>query len=347
MIWKRKVPTEPTVSSESTPIVSLDTFTQKDAEHIRSDVSNGQSNRAPSASKMQASILELCRLLSYKTSDGAFEAEKWGTQLESYLSNSDGRLMYSSISNYIFNKNEEELTTFETNLDSVLHYVEYKLSKSPEDEHSKKLFKAVLKFYDHSNLAIQQQKLVNKKRLDLEHEVECILTPKIPEITKDMTSQLVGLVSIFTALSFIIFGGISSLDSIFTSMQGTLNEQHSILPILVTAIAWALCLMNLLFGFMYFILQITHLPKPINENAHNIVQRYTVVFLCNYILFAFLILFSGMWFAERNGIGKKFFNLVVINGSEFTFWIFLILFSVFFFLLGLFLLNLYHRKRTL
>lgn len=70
--------------------------------------------------------------------------------------------MYSAISNYIFDKTEEELGVFGTNLDSVLHYVEGETAKNPKDERWGKIFKTVLKFYDHSNLAVQQQKLVNK-----------------------------------------------------------------------------------------------------------------------------------------------------------------------------------------
>ena len=109
--------------------------------------------------------------------------------------------------------------------------------------------------------------------MDLEREVEVILTPKVSAITKEMTQQLVGLIGIFTALSFIVFGGISSLDSIFGAVQGTLEDEHSVLPVLIIAIAWALCMMNLLFGFMYFVIRITHLQKPVDEKALNLVQR--------------------------------------------------------------------------
>mgnify|MGYP007007140284 CR=1 FL=1 len=34
-------------------------------------------------------------------------------------------------------------------------------------------------------------------------------------LTKEMNMQLISLIAIFTALSFIVFGGISSLDNIF------------------------------------------------------------------------------------------------------------------------------------
>lgn len=311
-------------------VTSLASFMDKDAEHVDPDALQHQADGFHTASAMQDTIFVLCRLLSKKTSDGKFECDVWIKQLKSYVSMSDGRLMYSSISNYIFGKTEEELTTFETNMDSVLHYMESKVMEKQEDEELRKTYKSVLKFYDHSNLAIQQQKLVSKKRGDLEDEVAKIVTPKISEITKEMTAQLVGMIGIFTALSFVVFGGISSLDSIFGAVQETMENQHTVLPVLILAIAWALCMMNLLFGFMYFIIRITHLKKLTDENAKNLVQRYPVVFLCNYILLALLVLFSGMWFAKTTGVGSGIYNTWVNNNPDMTFkWAVLIFIAVF------------------
>lgn len=255
--------------------------------------------------------------------------------------------MYSSISNYIFGKDEEELTTFETNIDYVLHYVERKVAANTEDEQLRRMFKSVLKFYDHANLAIQQQKLVTRKRIDLEEEVEEILTPKISEITKEMTSQLVGLVSIFTALSFIVFGGISSLENMVTSLQGTLKDQQSILPILVLAMAWAFCMMNLLFGFMYFVIRITNLEKPVDENAANVVQRYPVVFLCDYIILALLVLFSGMWFAKTAAVGSGIYKFLVNNHPDITFAVAILAFILVFSILGAVLFGMYKPEKKL
>ena len=323
-----------------------ESFMQKDAEHVNPDVLQKPTGDFRTAKDMQDSILDLCRLLSRKTMVEESDWKKWVERLETYLEYQEDRLMYSAISNYIFDKTEEELGVFGTNLDSVLHYVEGETAKNPKDERWGKIFKAVLKFYDHSNLAVQQQKLVNKKRMDLEREVEVILTPKVSEITKEMTQQLVGLIGIFTALSFIVFGGISSLDSIFGAVQGSLKNEHSVLPVLIIAIAWALCMMNLLFGFMYFVIRITRLKKPVDEEATNLVQRYPAVVLCNYVLVAMLVLFGGMWFAECNGVGKFFFNLAVKDGnSSFTFAIFVIIFGLSFRRGGRWLWNLYKQKK--
>ena len=153
-------------------------------------------------------------------------------------------------------------------------------------------------------------------------------------------------IGIFTALSFIVFGGISSLDSIFGAVQGSLKNEHSVLPVLIIAIAWALCMMNLLFGFMYFVIRITHLKKPVDEEATNLVQRYPAVVLCNYVLVAMLVLFGGMWFAECNGVGKFFFKLAVKDeNSSFTFVIFVVIFGLSFWLGGRWLWNLYKQKK--
>ena len=324
-----------------------ESFMQKDAEHVNPDVLQKPTGDFRTAKDMQDSILDLCRLLSRKTMVEESDWKKWVERLETYLEYPEDRLMYSAISNYIFDKTEQELGVFGTNLDSVLHYVEGETAKNPKDERWGKIFKAVLKFYDHSNLAVQQQKLVNKKRMDLEREVEVILTPKVSEITKEMTQQLVGLIGIFTALSFIVFGGISSLDSIFGAVQETLNERQSVLPVLILADAWAFCMMNLLFGFMYFVIRITTLKKPAAEKTANIIQRYPVVFLCNYIILALLVLFSGMWFAEVNAVGKSVFEFFVdAKHSTWTFWIFVVFFIVFFGVLGGFLRKWYGSKKS-
>lgn len=343
--WFQKKDEEPPVLQKDTEALP-ESFMGKGAEHVSPDVPQKPTSDFRTARDMQDSILDLCRLLSRKTIVEEADCEKWVKKLETYLSYPEDRLMYSAISNYIFDKKEKELGIFGTNLDSVLHYVEGEAAKNPKDERWGKIFKAVLKFYDHSNLAVQQQKLVNKKRMDLEREVEVILTPKVSAITKEMTQQLVGLIGIFTALSFIVFGGISSLDSIFGAVQGTLEDEHSVLPVLIIAIAWALCMMNLLFGFMYFVIRITHLQKPVDEKALNLVQRYPAVVLCNYVLVAMIVLFGGMWFAECNGVGKFFFNLAVKDeNSSFTFVIFVVMFGLSFRKIGRWLWSLYKQEK--
>lgn len=301
-------------------------------------------------SEMENALWNLCDQLDHSTDVAEMNCAVWADALKKYIVERDDRIYYSAISNYVFQMNEERFPDFLSNMDKVVGYAEKNLHRS-EEQVDKDTYRTIIKFYDHINLAHQQQVTFSNKKEDLredvKNEVHKTLDPKVSEITKDMTSQLVGLISIFTALSFIVFGGISSLENMVTSLQGTLKDQQSVLPILILAMAWAFCMMNLLFGFMYFVIRITTLEKPVDENAANVVQRYPVVFLCNYIILALLVLFSGMWFAEVNAVGKSVFEFFVDSKhSTWTFWIFVVLFIVFFGVLGWFLWKWYGSKKS-
>lgn len=288
-------------------------------------------------SKMENAVVDLCSQLDH-SADVKMDISAWIALLEKYIVENSNRLYYSTISNYVFQMDELRFSDFISNLGTVVDYAEHNYNGN-KDGRKRNLYRTIIKFHDHANLAHQQQVTFSSKkealREDVKNEVNTILEPKISKITEEMTSQLVGLISIFTALSFIVFGGISSLENMVTSLQGSLNEQQSVLPILILAVAWALCMMNLLFGFMYFVIRITHLPKPVDKNAKNAIQRYPIVFLCDYILSALLVLFGGMWFAKKNGVGKNIFDFVIEqNRSTWTFWVFIALFILIFGIFG-------------
>ena len=288
-------------------------------------------------------------MLSHSPEVG-MDCDEWISLLEEYVAQHRNRIYYSAISNCVFKMDEQQFSDFLSNMGEVVDYAT-EHSQRDEDwqsEDRQDLYRTVIKFYDHANLAHQQQVTFSSKkealREDVKNEVHATLDPKISEITKEMTSQLVGLISIFTALSFIVFGGISSLESMVTSLEGTLDKYDSVLPILILAMAWAFCMMNLLFGFMYFVIRITHLRKPVDENAKNVVQRYPVVFLCDYVIMALLILFSGMWFAKKAKVGSGFYKFWVSDHPNITFIAAILVFVVVFAILGIILLNLYRRK---
>lgn len=302
-------------------------------------IENEPSAQENSMNEMSLAVQQLCKQLSESVAGKGFNGEVWLENLRQYVSDKKNRLLYSDISNYIFSLSDEEFSTFTTNLDSVLGYA----TVLRNDEQQFVVYKATIKFYDHVNLARRQYAMFSSKQKDMDDEIEKLLRPKIYDLTKDMTSQLVGLVAIFTALSFLVFGGISSLQNIFNSLAQTSKAQNSILPILIVALAWALCLMNLLFGFMYFVLRITHLNRESPLQEKNLVQRYPIVFLSNYVIVFLLTLFGGMWFAERNGIGKEIFNQC-INNETGTFGISLVVFVAVFAILARKGIHLYNKK---
>lgn len=297
-------------------------------------------------SEMENAVWDLCNRLNHPADTVEMDCQEWIDVLEKYIVAHSNRLYYSAISNYVFQMDEQQFTEFLSNLGKIVDYAEP--YHGDKDGRKRNLYRTIVKFYDHANLAHQQQVTFSSKqdslREDVKREVADTLEPKISEITKDMTSQLVGMIGIFTALSFIVFGGISSLDSIFGAVQGTLDDQGTVLPVLIIAVAWAFCMMNLLFGFMYFVLRITHMSKRLDAKDMNIVQRYPVVFLCDYVLLAMLVLLCGMWFAKKNGVGIAVFEFLTREHPTGAFWGFVVLFTLIFGALACVLWKLYNRK---
>lgn len=271
------------------------------------------SSSTTTVSTVEKETLALCEALNAST----FETKKWVESIVEFTQKDTNRLVYSIISDFVFRLDQRDRVT--TNIKSAANFV---LDKS-HGEYSLAVRKMVVKIYDHINLAIRQKEMFDKNEADLNKDIQAIVENRIDqksaELTKEMTTQLVSLIAIFTALSFIVFGGISSLDSIFQSLQSVMIKRNTVLPTLIVAVAWAFCLMNLLFGFMYFVLRITNLRSYENTDHKNIVQRYPAVFVCDIALLFLLALFGGMWFAELHGIGRAVF-VEVIEHSTGSFW---------------------------
>lgn len=258
---------------------------------------------------METDMRRLCDGLSIQTK--AFEVciEQWLQDLDRYI-DAHERLMYSSISNYIYGLADENYASFESNLYTVFQYV-MEQDMSPQNPASgvwEKRRRVVMKLYDHVNLARRQFVLYSQKRADVEAIVERKIAPELAKSSKELTSQLVGLVAIFTALSFIVFGGISSLESLFAALS---QKDNAVLPTIIIAIIWALCLMNLLFLFMYFVLRVTGNNVGATDESKSFMQKYPFVLVSNYILVSALLLSLGAWAAWVTGVGKGIYDFVL------------------------------------
>ena len=278
---------------------------------------------------MSRQINNLCRSLSASVSEAGpgddFQPADWLDQLEKYISNSYHRLLYSEISNYIFQLDDPQTSSFTSNLDRVVSEAYSRLSSDPNNSSLKKLFGTTVKFHDHVNLAIRQKALLSQNKEDSEKEIEKLVTPRLAELSKELTMQLIGLIGIFTALSFIVFGGISALSGIMDSLKAATENTNSVLPALITAIAWAFCLMNLLFAFMYFVIKIV-VKKERNEANQPLVKRFSAIFVTNYVLLSLLLIFGFSWFCSQTGLGSTYYKGFLT--SEYSFpvvWIVIML----------------------
>lgn len=248
-------------------------------------------------SEMSLAMDSLCTLLAVDSSD--FNKVEFLGIFGKYIE-ANNRLLYTNISNTIFN-NYDIIGTYQTNLESVIAYsyedILYDKQKVLEHE---KIQRALMKFWDHINLAIRQYELFNQN----DEHYEIIATKKLKDVeirlTKEMNMQLISLIAIFTALSFILFGGISSLDNIFLGAKDI-----PVTKLMIVGVIWCFCIMNLIYVFMFLVAKLTGLTIKSTQDADaNLVQKYPLIWWCNWVLIATLIFSCWAYYIKCEGFSS-------------------------------------------
>ncbi len=251
--------------------------------------------------EMSEKIEEICKLLFVDSNE--FDEEKTFNEIFRYIK-SYKRLLYSQISNIVyacFNEHTTEeasniLGTMISNIEKIVAYTssqQYKdrreKSKRPDD---KKIYedteKVLIKIWDHVNLAQTQYSGLKQTDEEYKRKFDKSITPFKEELVKDMNAQLLTMVSIFTALAFLVFGGITSLGSIFS------NHEIPLLKVIIIGCVWGFCLLNLIFVFLFCIGKMTGLNFKSNRDPDaNLVQKYPIVWWSDLIILT--ILFGTLW----------------------------------------------------
>ena len=271
--------------------------------------------------KMSREMDEICKMLFDATKE--FDEKNAFKQICQYIREYD-RLLYTNISIYIFKAtSNEEFSSFQTNIDKLLNYsfgeeVDEKVSKVESKDEKfliKKSQKVILKIYDHVNLANRQ--FLELKETDEEYakKFRTNVEPIKREMTTEMSNQLITLVGIFTAIAFVVFGGISSLDNIF---QGGM-QNIPILKLLMTGLIWGICMVDLIYVFLFCVGKITKLSIKSSDNPKdNLVQKYPIVFWSNFLLISLLLIVSWLYYLEQNNSLTWFDNIVNKNDMWIT-----------------------------
>ena len=215
------------------------------------------------------------------------------------------RWFYSDISNYIFSKKDDDLAVFNNNLGSLQAYAhEQSLATDghPKAKHAlaTDIETMIDKFWDHSNLAQRQKTLLSVNDEDFALRFEKHAKPYSDNLARELNKELISLVSIFTALSFIVFGGISSLDNLF--------EEAGSIPIIELVIVgciWSFCILNLVFSFVYLVSKLTKLPiRATNKPDATLVQKYPFWVWSNYFLLLIFAVFCWLYYVDYSNSGS-------------------------------------------
>lgn len=222
------------------------------------------------------------------------------------------RILYAPISNTIYACYDEHdieessslIGTMNSNIEAVVVYAQssefIERKKQAQGEKAKKNLddtrKVILKIWDHINLAQQQYSMLKQSDEDYKKKFDKSISPFKEELTKDMNSQLLTMVGIFTALAFLIFGGISSLDNIFA------NIEFPLFKLLIVGALWGLCILNLIFVFLFCVGKMTKLNfKSTDDKNATLFQKYPIVWWSNLIIVSIMVLsIWGYYLTKRN-----------------------------------------------
>lgn len=213
------------------------------------------------------------------------------------------RIFYSRISELVYEYSLKEIfnaTDASNNLLETINYVNSISSVNSTQEADR--VKIYWKIIDHLKLAKQQYEKLHED----DTEFNKWFNSKIAESTREISAQLVSLVGIFTALAFLIFGSISSLNSIFGQMSET-----PVFKLLIAGCVWGIGITDAVFVFLFCIGKMTGLSFKSNmSTTATIFQRYPIVCWTNCILILMLFVFMILYYLTNYEIDYYFILLI-------------------------------------
>ena len=131
------------------------------------------------------------------------------------------------------------------------------------------------------------------------------IEPRFAKLTEETNKQLISLIGIFTALSFIVFGGISSLDNIFATIGSV-----PVIELIIVGCIWSICILNLVFAFVYLVSKITKLSIATTEKPDaKLVQKYPFWIWSNYFMLLILAIFCWLYYIDYSNSGSWLITL--------------------------------------
>lgn len=248
-------------------------------------------------------------IISLKQNSDSFLPEESYKKLEMYRKTYD-RLLYTVLSDEIFSCFDDETkikegTNILTNIDALLVYCEN------NENYQKNVHNIILKLKDHANLASRQYNSLKQTDEEYQQKFNKRIFGFKEKVTQEMAAQLITLVGIFTAIAFVVFGGLSSLESIF-------SNKRPLIEIIVIASIWMLGMINLVFIFLKGISNMTQLDIS-SENSDNLLEKYIWIIWFNLIFI--LVIISVFWinFAKNsiilNNLFAKWKEMIYVGGT--------------------------------
>lgn len=218
---------------------------------------------------IQAETVNLAKSLN--TPEQEFNIDDFEKLLDDYLTKYS-RILYSSFTAYIYRlkseKKDKEIDNMSGNLVSIIS--SFNVEEKIEDRQ-----KILLKLYDHISLATRQASTmeVTKEKVDpyilkatetIKSQLENLNQDMIAykermradiEAQKDsLMSQMIAIVAIFVGISFVMFGGMSLINDLFTHIDG---QPVPLVELICLGCLIGIVMIVVMYCFIMFILSIT------------------------------------------------------------------------------------------
>ena len=202
-----------------------------------------------------------------------FNKEKFIDELDDYIEHYD-RLMYSEITSRVHKRikdNDAGESDVTTNIDALcdMYLRNDKLVAEPRTQ-------IILKICDHINLVSAQTQYSDNNVKKVETRVEIAsdrlksFKNDIETIRNSMYSQLISIVAIFVAISFVMFGGMSMMNNLLNLSNMT---SVPILELFGIGAMIGIVMMLVIYMFLNFILYLIKGEKGVDDKNRVISRR--------------------------------------------------------------------------
>lgn len=205
--------------------------------------------------KIKRAMKELIEILSKDIN--SFDVNGFLKKLEDYLAEYK-RLLYSEVSVYIYaisSTTEKKRLNVLENMNNTFNY---QLKKDEKIESA--LTKVVIKLWDHINLAVNQYNELKINDESFQKRIQPVIDQinenkkELQDSKKELYSQLIGIVSIFVAISFVMFGGMSLLNNLFDYSE---MKSIPLLEMICGGSLIGIIMITVIYAFIVFVLRLT------------------------------------------------------------------------------------------
>ena len=242
-------------------------------------------------------ITGICKSLSFSTK--MYDPECTIKSIETYLSISESfrRILYSEISNYVFDLEEEQQGTFTTNLEKLLDYAMNRPDLDIE------VRKAVARIYDHTQLAIYQTKNVKNTFAKGEQQVE----EELRNSVKGVEKEYIGILGIFSSVILACIGGFIFSTAVFSNL-----EKASIYRLVFIIALIGLVVINIIYVTFHYLDRMIHGKQGLWTKA---------IWLINGILIVIMFLDGVAWYyglteKREENINTRFSTYQVSDAND-------------------------------